>query len=119
MRVRFATFVAICTLTAALGCGQGIITTVAGGSSSCSYTDGVQASSACIQPLFGIAVDKQGSFYILTGLNGPAGIPVPVVRKVNTAGIITTVAGGAAGGSSGDGGPATSAGFGSFGAYSG
>jgi len=114
MRIGFVAFLAIFAFTAALGCGQGIITTVAGGAHPCSSSDGVQATSACISPLFGIAFDKQGNFYILTG-NSQS---YPVVRKVNTAGIITTVAGGSLG-YSGDGGPATQAGFDAFGFPSG
>jgi hypothetical protein len=91
--------------------GIGTITTVAGTNSggSCSNNDGVQATSACISSLNGIALDRQGNFYIL------ANTPAPAVRKVNTTGIITTVAGNANFGSSGDGGPATKAGFGTFG----
>jgi uncharacterized protein (TIGR03437 family) len=106
MGMRFAAFITIFFLAAALGCGQGIITTVVGGASPCSFNDGVQATSACLTFLGGIAFDKQGNFYILTG-NSPGN---HVVRKVNTAGIITTVAGGAFG-YSGDGGPATQAGL--------
>jgi uncharacterized protein (TIGR03437 family) len=116
MRIRFAEFISIFVLTAALGLGQGIITTVAGGAHPCSADDGVQATSACVPPIFGLAVDRQGDFYILT--QNSAAIPAEVVRKVNVAGIITTVAGGASD-SSGDGGPATKAGFLSFGFPSG
>jgi len=101
MGIRFAEFISIFVLTAALGSGQGIITTVAGGAHPCSPDDGVQATSACVPPIFGLAVDKQGDFYILT--QNSAAIPAEVVRKVNAAGIITTVAGGASD-SSGDGG---------------
>jgi uncharacterized protein (TIGR03437 family) len=105
-RVRFFCLFTIFSLAAALGSGQGIITTAVGGASPCSFNDGVQATSACLSFLGGIAFEKQGNFYILTG-NSPGN---HVVRKVNTVGIITTVAGGAAG-YSGDGGPATQAGF--------
>jgi uncharacterized protein (TIGR03437 family) len=98
-------------MSGGLCCGQGIINTVAGTNSGlgCSNNDGVQATSACIFSLDGIALDKQGNFYILTNT------PAPAVRKVNAAGIITTVAGNGSFGSSGDGGPATQAGFGTFG----
>ena len=115
MGIRFAAFLTIFSLAAATSSGQGIITTVAGGSSTCSYDDGVQATSACIAPLSGIAFDKQGNFYIMTAVTN---LPIPVVRKVNTAGIITTVAGGASA-YSGDGGPAAKAGVDTFGSASG
>src|SRR5580700_7496154 len=97
---------------AALGSGQGIITTVAGGVGCNPNDEGGLATSTCTPGLRGIALDKQGNFYILT--QNFAAVPAWVVRKVTPAGIITTVAGGAAT-SSGDGGPATKAGFESFG----
>jgi uncharacterized protein (TIGR03437 family) len=111
MRIRLARFVALLSLAAVAGSGQGTITTVAGTNSGggCSNNDGVQATSACISSLDGIALDRQGNFYILTNT------PAPAVRKVNSAGVITTVAGNGSFGSSGDGGPATKAGFGTFG----
>jgi len=109
--MRFVEFMVAVAMSGGLCCGQGIINTVAGTNSGlgCSNNDGVQATTACIFSLDGIALDKQGNFYILTNT------PAPAVRKVNTAGIITTVAGNGSFGSSGDGGPATQAGFGTFG----
>jgi hypothetical protein len=97
---------------AALGSGQGIITTVAGGVGCNLNDEGGLAISTCTPGLRGIALDKQGNFYILT--QNFTAVPASVVRKVTPAGIITTVAGGAAT-SSGDGGPATRAGFEAFG----
>jgi sugar lactone lactonase YvrE len=91
---------------------------VAGGASCNANDEGGPATSTCTSGLTGIALDKQGNFYILVQTTPTTGIPAFVVRKVNTAGIITTVAGGASS-SSGDGGPATKAGFGSFGFPSG
>ena len=118
MGIGFARFVTVFSLAAAPLSGQGIITTVAGTNvSGCTYNEGGQATRACIPPLFGIALDKQGNLYISTG--NLAAIPLPVVRKVNPAGIISTVAGGGGLGSFGDGGPATQAGFGAFGGFSG
>ena len=118
MGIGFARFVTVLSLAAAAASGQGIITTVAGTNvSGCTYNEGGQATRACIPPLFGIALDKQGNLYISTG--NLAAIPLPVVRKVNPAGIISTVAGGGGFGSFGDGGPATQAGFGAFGGFSG
>ena len=84
---------------------NGIITTVAGNGTP-SYTgDGGPATSAGLfsaGTVTGLAVDAAGNLYIDDGQNH-------VVRKVNTAGIISTVAGNGSPGFSGDGGPATSA----------
>jgi len=74
----------------------GVITTIAGGGID-SPGDGGQATDALISQPQGIAVDLGGNVYF-TGSN--------VVRKVNPAGIISTVAGG---GNGGDGGQATDA----------
>jgi len=116
MSIRFAGFVTFLSLAAAPASGQGIINTVAGrNTGSCIYNEGGQATAACLTPLEGIALDKQGNFYILT--DNLDAIPLPVIRKVNPSGIITTIAGGGAFGSFGDGGPATQAGFGAFGAF--
>src|SRR5438093_272147 len=80
----------------------GIITTVAGRGTGQSSGDGGPATLAeLIQPL-GVAVDPAGNVYIADeGSNR--------IRKVNTAGIISTIAGNGKQGFSGDGGPATSA----------
>ena len=77
----------------------GIITTVAGGGTAVGTGDGGLATSAQIFP-GGVAVDGAGNLYIAQGAS---------IRKVNTAGILSTVAGGILPGFSGDGGPATSA----------
>ena len=79
----------------------GIITTYAGGGSG---GDGSQANQASLRSPNGIAVDSAGNLYIADTLNGR-------VRKVDTSGTITTVAGSGSFASSGDGGLATSAGF--------
>jgi uncharacterized protein (TIGR03437 family) len=103
MRVRFVEFIATAALAAASCHGQGIISTVAGddtGTTSCVTTEGVPATSECMEPS-GIAMDKQGNLYISDGQYSR-------VRKIDTAGNITTVAG-TTYGYSGDGGPATSA----------
>src|SRR5205814_998769 len=78
----------------------GIITTVAGRGTGQSSGDGGPATLAeLIQPL-GVAVDPAGNVYIADeGSNR--------IRKVNTAGIISTIAGNGKHGFSGDGGPAT------------
>jgi uncharacterized protein (TIGR03437 family) len=84
----------------------GVITTVAGASSFGSpgfSGDGGPATAAKLQSPEGVALDAQGNLYIVDTGNGR-------VRKVDTNGVITTVAGNGVGPSqTGDGGPATSA----------
>jgi sugar lactone lactonase YvrE len=80
--------------------GSGIITTVAGNGTPGYSGDNGPATSAELLSA-SLAVDGAGDIYAADGANN-------VIRMVNTAGIITTVAGGGASGS-GDGGPATSA----------
>jgi uncharacterized protein (TIGR03437 family) len=81
----------------------GIISTVAGsGDGSADYPgDGGLATKAAISYSPGVAVDSAGNLYIATGSDR--------IVKVNSAGIITTVAGTGMQGSGGDGGPATKA----------
>ena len=80
----------------------GIITTVAGTGVSGYSGDGGPAAQATISSLSGLAVDSAGDIYFAdTGNNA--------VRKIDPAGIITTVAGAGNTGFSGDCGPATSA----------
>jgi uncharacterized protein (TIGR03437 family) len=83
----------------------GIITTVAGNGSTVPSGDGGLATSAGMQIPIRCAVDSGGNLYIVD-----QGSNAEVVRKVNSAGIISLVAGVYGGsGFSGDGGPATSA----------
>jgi sugar lactone lactonase YvrE len=77
----------------------GTITTFAGGGQ---LGDGGPATSAWLGHPLGLAVDGQGNVYIADSLDYR-------VRKVDTGGTITTVAGTGAGGFHGDGGPAASA----------
>jgi CSLREA domain-containing protein len=82
----------------------GTITTVAGGGSCTppNVGDGGPATSACLNNPYDVFVDGPGNIYIAdTGNNR--------IRKVNTAGTITTVAGTGVAGYFGDGGLATSA----------
>jgi len=79
----------------------GIITTIAGGGKgTVSGGDGGPATAAVINSPEGITVDSAGNIYISTGNK---------IRKVDAAGIISTVAGNGTSGFSGDGGPATAA----------
>jgi uncharacterized protein (TIGR03437 family) len=80
----------------------GVATTLAGnGAYTFSGDNGPAKNAALFTPL-GVAVDSAGNVYIADSLNNR-------VRKVDTSGNITTVAGSASPGFSGDGGPATSA----------
>jgi PASTA domain/NHL repeat len=82
----------------------GVITTFAGGGNPIppDIGDGGPATSARVALPDGVAVDGQGNVYI-------ADRDQMRVRKVNAAGIITTIAGNGTQGEGGDGGPATSA----------
>ena len=82
--------------------GQGTISTSAGNGSFTSSGDGGPASSAGIGFPAGVAVDGAGNIYIADALNSR-------VRKVNTAGVISTVAGNGFPFFGGDGGPGSSA----------
>ncbi len=81
---------------------SGIITTVAGTGAPGYSGDNGPATSAELYNPTGIAIDGGGDVYF-------SDTTYNVVRMVNTAGIITTVAGNGTNGNNGDGGPATSA----------
>src|SRR5262249_28013252 len=83
---------------------QGTIKTVAGTGTAGFSGDGGLATSATIYFATDVAVDSAGNLYIADYDNNR-------IRKVNTSGIITTVAGSGNIGFSGDNGPATSASF--------
>ncbi len=101
MKTHFTKFAVL--IAASLAChAQGVITTVAGNPKCCATSDGVAATGIWLPSAAGLTVDKQGNFYIWDGQSAK-------IRKVNAAGIITTVAGNGSAGYTGDGGPATSA----------
>lgn len=78
------------------------INTVAGNGTSGFSGDGGAATSAQLHSPTGIAFDATGNMYIADAFNHR-------IRKVNSSGIITTIAGTGVAGFSGNGGPATSA----------
>lgn len=80
----------------------GVITTVAGNGSSSFSGDGGAATSAGMRNPYGVAIDSAGNLFIADSGNAR-------IRKVSTAGVITTVAGNGFAGYSGDGNAATSA----------
>lgn len=80
---------------------DGIVSTIAGNGSPLSSGDGGPATSAGITFPGSVAVNATGTLYISDYNNR--------IRRVDTQGIITTIAGTGAAGFAGDGGPATSA----------
>jgi sugar lactone lactonase YvrE len=81
---------------------SGIISTVAGKGTTDGFSgDGGAAILAEFSYPYGVGLDSSGNLYIVDSGNNR-------IRKVNTSGVISTVAGGGTGGL-GDGGPATSA----------
>ncbi len=78
------------------------ITTVAGNGTSGYLSDGVAATSTRIYDPYSVALDGSGNFYIADTRNHR-------IRKVNSSGIISTIAGTGTSGFSGDGGAATAA----------
>ncbi len=80
----------------------GIISTIAGTGVAGYNFDNVPATTAKLNQPNGVAVDAAGNIYI-------AEMAGNRIRKINTSGIITTIAGNGTSGITGDGGPATSA----------
>lgn len=100
MRLRFS----LCILLAPLFAQAQTIVTFAGNGLAGNTGDGGAAISAKINYPLGGVFDKFGNYYITTGTTGNT------VRKIDTAGIITTIAGtNGLGGFSGDNGLATNA----------
>lgn len=83
----------------------GSISTITGGVNATNTGDGGPATAATMSRPYGVVVDKVGNVYF-GSYDGSSSL----VRRVDTKGIISTVAGG--GKSLGDGGPATAASFG-------
>ncbi len=81
---------------------SGIITTFAGNGFFGNTGDGGPATAATIGVVYGLAFDKHGNLFFSDIANNS-------VRMINTAGIVTTVAGIGSAAYSGDGGPATAA----------
>ncbi len=81
---------------------SGIITTFAGNGIGAFSGDGAAATLACLNDPQDIAIDHSGNIYLTDLFNRR-------IRKINTTGIITTIAGTGTVGSTGDGGQATAA----------
>lgn len=79
-----------------------IITTVAGGGDAAHDVDRVQATNAVLRAPFGAALDRDGNLYV-------ADTSSHRIRRIDTNGFITTVAGKGTAGFSGDGAAATNA----------
>jgi hypothetical protein len=82
---------------------SGVISTIAGTGTAGFFGDGGPATSAKLNNPVGLCFDATGNLYVADKYNCK-------IRRINTSGLITTVAGGTVG-FSGDGGPATSAGL--------
>jgi sugar lactone lactonase YvrE len=80
----------------------GLISTVVGDGTPGYDGDGGSATAARVDRPRGLGLDPNGGFYFVDAGNS-------VVRHVDAAGVITTVAGGGANGDGGDGGPALAA----------
>ncbi len=83
---------------------QGKITTIAGTGESAYYGDGGPASEAAFRDPSALVTDKAGNLYIADGANN-------MIRKIDSKGIITTIAGNGNHKNTGDGGPALKAGI--------
>jgi len=82
--------------------GGGIVSTIAGTNTGGHSGDGGPATAADIEGVGGICVDAIGNLFLAETSDA-------TVRKVNTSGIISTIAGNGMAGPSGDGEPATAA----------
>jgi len=101
-KIYFISFLVSITCSFTTLAQTSIISTIAGDSAQGFFGDGGPATSAELSYPWGLSVDKLGNIYIADRSNQR-------IRKVDTNGIISTVAGNGTYGFSGDGGPATSA----------
>lgn len=85
-----------------INASDGIITTIAGTGTAGVGADSGPATATAISATGGLTLDNGGNIYLAEFENSR-------VRKINTSGIISTIAGNGAIGYSGDGGPATAA----------
>lgn len=83
---------------------KGNISTIAGTGESSHYGDGGAATEAAFRDPSALATDKEGNLYIGDSANN-------MVRKIDTKGIISTIAGNGKHEATGDGGPAVKAGI--------
>jgi sugar lactone lactonase YvrE len=83
-------------------CGRNMLWTAAGTGSTTYPGDGNQSVASGMNTPWGVAIDDQGRVFY-------ADSAAHVVRRINTSGTVTTVAGTGTSGSTGDGGQATSA----------
>lgn len=84
--IRLWLVVAASMLVVVVCCGQGVINTAAGTGTCCGDADGVAATSPYLQSPDGLTIDSAGDLYIWE--------TKPFrVRKVDTSGKISTVAG--------------------------
>jgi sugar lactone lactonase YvrE len=81
---------------------NGKIKTIAGTGDSNHYGDGGPATKAAFRDPVAITLDKEGNLYVADAANN-------MIRKINTKGIISTIAGNSKHQDSGDGGPALEA----------
>jgi uncharacterized protein (TIGR03437 family) len=81
---------------------NGTVSTVAGNGVATFGGDGGPGTAASLREPTGVVVDRQGNVFIADAANSR-------IRKVDTNGVITTIAGTGVGSFSGDGGPATAA----------
>jgi sugar lactone lactonase YvrE len=93
---------AFCFLLCSVRAGAQVIYTMAGNGTAAFTADGVAATASGLNEPAGVAVDAAGNVYIADQMNNR-------VRKVNPAGIISTIGGTGVIGYTGDGGPATNA----------
>ncbi len=96
-------FIFLCTLIISEFANAQLITTICGNGTSGYSGDGGAATAAALHGPRGLAVDAGGKIFITDFYNQR-------IRSINTAGIISTIAGSTSG-YSGDGGPATAASF--------